>query len=207
MLSDILRNFDLPNLQKVIFIGHSAGGQMVNRYAAASLYEAAGTTIQYIVSNPSSYLYLSEKRLTENNDYEFETPDQNTLNQCPEYNEWRYGLDELYSYMTETGAQQLRENYRTRDVVVLIGGDDNDPNDSSLGISCSAMLQGPQRLARSIIYAHHLADEFGETPHPFAILEGVGHSSNQVFQAECGQFFLFDVDTDDPCDLSSYHAD
>ena len=204
MVLDILQNIHLPNLQKIIFIGHSAGGQLVNRYAAGSKVDIQSPPIQYMVANPSSYVYLSSKRWNQDAAYTFSEPDQATIDTCSEYNEWRYGLDDLYSYMSSTGMQTLRENYHKRSVVVLIGGEDNDPDDSSLATGCAAMLQGSQRLERSYVYARHLEDEFGQNPHAFALLEGVGHSSRQVFLSQCGQLFLFDVPSTIPCDLSAY---
>ena len=50
-----------PNLKTVVVVGHSAGGQFVNRYAAGG----AGcpnplVEVRYVIMNPSSYLYVDD---------------------------------------------------------------------------------------------------------------------------------------------------
>src|SRR5579872_3421190 len=56
----------LPDLTTVVIAGHSAGGQVVQRYAVVGRGDAAllerGIRMRYVVANPSSYLYLSQDR-------------------------------------------------------------------------------------------------------------------------------------------------
>ena len=66
---DILTNKELyPNMDKISFVGHSAGGQMVQRYAMMSKLAASYDTnggkfdVEFIVANPSSYTYLDDRR-------------------------------------------------------------------------------------------------------------------------------------------------
>jgi predicted esterase len=51
-----------PEINQVIVLGHSAGGQFVSRYAAINNYhedlKKQGISVYYVVANPSSYLYL-----------------------------------------------------------------------------------------------------------------------------------------------------
>lgn len=62
-----------PNMNKISILGHSAGGQMVQRYALTSLLASAydqdeidWIDMQFIVANPSSYTYLDERRFSYN---------------------------------------------------------------------------------------------------------------------------------------------
>jgi hypothetical protein len=62
-----------PNINKISMLGHSAGGQMVQRYAIMSLLAAAYDIhdvdyikMQFVVANPSSYTYLDERRYSYN---------------------------------------------------------------------------------------------------------------------------------------------
>mmetsp|Transcript_26993 Transcript_26993/g.38698 ORF Transcript_26993/g.38698 Transcript_26993/m.38698 type:complete len:573 (-) Transcript_26993:63-1781(-) len=60
-----------PNMNKISYVGHSAGGQMVQRYAVistlASLYDLqSGIDIKFIIANPSSYAYLTPQRYSYN---------------------------------------------------------------------------------------------------------------------------------------------
>lgn len=59
-----------PNMNKISYTGHSAGGQMVQRYAIMSHLTTdhrkglavGGSELEFIVANPSSYTYLNEQR-------------------------------------------------------------------------------------------------------------------------------------------------
>ena len=68
----ILTNRQLyPNMDKISFLGHSAGGQMVQRYAVMSALAAlwdlgSDLTIRFVIANPSSYTYLDDRRLEYN---------------------------------------------------------------------------------------------------------------------------------------------
>lgn len=64
----ILTDKDLfPNMHKISFVGHSAGAQMVQRYAMMSSLVALwdfdpDLDVEFIVANPSSYTYLTPER-------------------------------------------------------------------------------------------------------------------------------------------------
>ena len=92
LISHLLSNFS--NLQDIVLIGNSAGGQFVNRYAAGSDQEGHGK-IRYVVSAPSSYLYFDENRYNE-----YQMPFSWSVPQgCTGYNDYKYGLDDLNEYM------------------------------------------------------------------------------------------------------------
>lgn len=60
-----------PNLRKISFLGHSAGGQMVQRYAVMSTLAAlwdleADVDLRFVIANPSSYTYLDNRRFEYN---------------------------------------------------------------------------------------------------------------------------------------------
>ncbi len=194
MLAVLLEQFQLQNLTQVVIVGHSAGGQLVQRYAAASIYTPSTVPIKYIVTNPSSFLYFTERRWVTGSEYQFQEPLAEDINNCPTYNEWRYGLENLYSYMQPTGTSNLLNNYFSRDVVVLVGEDDNDPNNTTLSTTCSSMMQGSQRLERGIVYYHYLKEEH-QIESSFAIVPNVAHSSEQMFNSDCAQKYVFDVST------------
>ena len=62
LLSDPVR---FPNVDKITMVGHSAGGQSVQRYAFSTLLPTSlrpGLTVRFIVANPSSYAYLDARR-------------------------------------------------------------------------------------------------------------------------------------------------
>jgi hypothetical protein len=193
-----------PNLVQIVIVGHSAGGQFVNRYAAGShmptvLSQRSNIQIRYIVANPSSYLYFNEVRRVDGSLDQFSVP--NTAD-CPEYNEYKYGLEDLNNYMSTIGRQQLETQYGEREVIYLLGGEDIDPNSSQLDLSCAAMLQGSNRFERGIIYYNYLLQHFGydiTTRHKNVIIDGVGHSASDMFNSVCGIRYLFDDDPNGEC--------
>src|SRR5690606_19937597 len=78
-----------PNLTKITVVGHSAGGQFVQRYAAGGSAEGAvSVPLRYVVANPSSYMYLNGYRI--NASGQWATPSG-----CSNYDEYRYGLQDL----------------------------------------------------------------------------------------------------------------
>ena len=60
-----------PSLDEIVFVGHSAGGQCVQRYALSTKLpptpegDAANDSpeVRYIIANPSSYAYLNKSRV------------------------------------------------------------------------------------------------------------------------------------------------
>lgn len=182
-----------PNLKTIVFSGHSAGGQFVNRYAAASPasteLENSGITMRFIVNNPSSYLYMDDTRkvLGTTN---FETPQT----KCTLFNEYKYGLDDLPDYLTTVGVEKIRAQFPKREVIYLLGEEDNDLNSSSLDTSCEGSLQGKHRLERGIIYFEYLQSYYGnviKTKQTIGTVPSVGHSHKGMFQSELGRFYAY----------------
>src|SRR5512134_3613990 len=114
--------------------------------------------MEFVVANPSSYMYFSDERAVPGTTDQFAVP---LSASSSNYNDYKYGLDDLNDYMSSIGKTQLKENYAERDVNMLLGLLDNDPNHSSLDTSRAADLQGDHRLERGKIYFNHIVDEFG----------------------------------------------
>ena len=183
-----------PNLERVVVAGHSAGGQFVNRYAAGSMAEETlvNTTtrrpisVRYIVSNPSSYVYICERRPDAEGG--FSVPENDD---CENFDRYKYGLsDGLNAYMNRAGVDRIRVNLTTRDVVFLKGAEDNDPEARYLDQSCPAMAQGTNRFDRGIAYHRYLAELYG-AQHEFIVVPGVGHSASRMFGSEGGRRAIF----------------
>ncbi len=141
-------------------IGHSAGGQFVTRYATGTRMD----DLTFIVANPSSYLYLDTTRPVSGI--------------CPDYNEYRYGLENLNTYMSVGVAP----DYPDREVIYLLGSRDTEI-DSNLDTSCAAKRQGRNRYDRGKKFYEHLAEHYGHQVHTQVIVYGVGHSPSQMLDA------------------------
>lgn len=176
--------------------GHSAGGQLVQRYAAYNSIEhelatPRGVEMRYLVSAPSSYAYLSAHRPVPGTTASFEIPSSPPN----DYNEWGFGLEDLYSRIEGTTfAGQIQDRYPERRVRYIIGSLDNDPDHASLGTSEEAMLQGQHRLERMPGFFNHLQFFYGEEitqRQDFFVIEDVGHATRATFSSDPGRGFFF----------------
>lgn len=182
------------NLHRIVVTGHSGGGQVTNRYAATNqmttyLWDNYQIGLRYIVMNPSSYVYLDDKRVIDGTIDQFEVPSG-----CSTFNDYGYGLNALFPYALASGVSTIQDQYDDREVIYLLGGNDNDPNSSSLDDSCPANLQGAHRLERGSIYYNHIISFYGEsvkTQHFLDTVPSVGHSNQGMFQSNEGRFYLF----------------
>jgi pimeloyl-ACP methyl ester carboxylesterase len=174
-----------PDVKQIVIAGHSGGAQVVQRYALLGhdqpALKAADIQVRYVIANPSSYAYFDERR-----------PVAFKHAGCPNFNHWKYGLVDLPAYAKGQTAKQLEENYVKRDVVYLLGQQDNDPKQPALDKSCEAQAQGANRLARGRNYFAYL-----KRLHPQGLnqqlieVPGVGHDGDGMFNSPQGQKALF----------------
>lgn len=185
-----------PNLKSIVFAGHSAGGQFSQRLAASSpmadrLCHSFDVITQYIVANPSSYAYMDGQRAEAGTTDQFSVPSTS----CAEYNEWKYGLEDLFTYPGLLGVDSIRSKNKRRIVSYLLGEEDNNPNSSSLDVSCEALLQGAHRYERGEIFFNYLQHYYGNTissTHEFLSVPNVGHNSFQTYSSVQGNYALFE---------------
>lgn len=155
-----------------VVAGFSGGGQFVARYSAATSHEP----VRFIIANPSSYLYWTADRPG--------TPPEQ-LAACPAYNDYRYGLNRLNPYLKTVGPLNLARRFGEREVVYLLGDEDNDPRSGSMDKSCGAQAEGPHRFERGMRYWHYLPLVFGpeiHRRHRLVVVPRVGHTVYPMFQ-------------------------
>jgi len=110
-LNEIAMSKSLPNLKDIVLVGHSAGGQFVQRYAMVRKFEPpSGMNYRYVVSAPSSYAYPSGERFDPRS-RTFRLPDAKTLELCPDYDNWGYGLKEPYTYFSDVSPDEIAKRY------------------------------------------------------------------------------------------------
>jgi len=175
-----------PALQAVVIVGHSAGGQFVNRYAAGGQdCPDPAVEVRYVVMNPSSYLYVDARRESAlGGGFAVPAPD------CEDYDEYKYGLADLNAYMKRVGPERIRKNLFEREIYYLAGSEDVKPG-KSLDTSCPAGLQGPDRVARHASYRRYreLFDDW--TGSVFATIPGVGHSGGEMLMSDTARRVTF----------------
>jgi pimeloyl-ACP methyl ester carboxylesterase len=163
----------------LVVVGHSAGGQFVQRYAEGSdaPFDA------FVPMNPSSYAYLGSQR------WSGETR-LDSVAGCPGYDTWKYGLDGLNGYMGDAG--DLRVRYAAHRVALLLGGSDV-VRDDSLYMGCEADAQGRTRLERGQLFFGHLADQLGSRPsgHTLSVVPQVGHDGRSMIRSAQARAVLF----------------
>ncbi|MGR3220068.1 MAG: hypothetical protein ACUZ8H_09670 [Candidatus Anammoxibacter sp.] len=190
MLKDIAANN--PGLESIVITGFSGGGQYVSRYAAGSPAEddITGVSFKYIVGGPSTQMYFSGERFLDNK-WEYPAPSKDDCNGT--YNNYRHGIEKLNAYMSRPGVEGLIVNYKSRNVIVLAGEDDNDPNDESLLIDCASMLQGKERVERAALYHEHIQRFFGPDilkSHDYNLVADKTHVSSTVLKTDCAIFYI-----------------
>ncbi|RUM74085.1 MAG: hypothetical protein DSZ10_02260 [Sulfurovum sp.] len=198
VLDDLLRRIigskNFPNLSDIVILGHSAGGQMVTRYAACNTIEDTEAlkhhiSMRYLVMAPSSYLYMDGRRAKRSDHTVFEFP----FGAHKQYNNWGYGLKHLYAYhkRNHITADNIRWNYKYRKVLYLVG--ELDTKDFALDKSKSAMLEGSNRLERMEIYYDYLKTCYGDEitdHHSMSVVPHVGHSGRALMHSAEGRKFI-----------------
>lgn len=180
-----------PGLKRIAVVGHSAGGQFVNRYAACGQAESnqeRGVEVVFVCANPSSYLYLDKRRPLAGRE-EFAIPSEA---QFPRFNRWKYGLDKLNDYAKRSGEMQIQDNLMNRQVVYLVGSRDNS-NDENLSTNPAAMIQGANRFERWNNYRRYVQMfPVWTKSSRFVPVEGVTHDATGMFLSAAGRAAIFD---------------
>ncbi len=182
-----------PKLKKIIVIGHSAGGQFVSRYAGMTPMPniLRGYKFRFIVMNPSTYLYLDDRRPTKKGDIlTFSRPDTTG---CSDFNVYPKGFEKPNPYAATIGEATIKQQFLTRDIAFILGGSDVDMNDSSLDKTCSGNLQGRFRLERGQFYYEYLQlfSKKGKI-HRVEVVPNVAHSGEKMINNAITQKYLFD---------------
>ncbi len=200
MLTQLADSSIFPNLKKIVFTGHSAGGQVTNRYAAGTkvpdtVLRPAGIEVLFVVANPSSYVYFNEDRRVAGNLDQFDIPTEQELENAPRYNRYIYGMEGLNPYMSSAGVDLIRNQYQRRQVIIFLG--DQDRGSASLDSSAGAMLEGRYRYERGRIYHNYVQHVFGPGTgylHKKVVSKGIAHSGDQMYNSKEGKRLLFDYD-------------
>jgi len=180
-----------PALEAVVIAGHSAGGQMTQRYAAMrktsdqdpkvlSIYVSRIASlhrlqVHYWVANPGSLLWLAEDRPAPNAD-------------CQGVDSYKYGLtDKLPAYALKDakalGREGLVERYFSRNIHYAWGLADDGPGDTR----CQAVTQGSTHLERGQNFVA-MIDQLGGLPSTSTVdyVDGVSHQVERMFMSSEG---------------------
>lgn len=183
----LTRKENFPNLKSIVISGHSAGGQFATRYGMANqIHDAAGVSITYVVSNPSSYSYLDPERPAGANN---ELRPFGDARNCTTYDNWPYGFKNRTGYSARIPDDQLKKQMAARSMTYLLGDLDVFPL-AGFDSSCPAMAQGPTRLARGQAYAAYVKAKYN-APHQVIVVPLCGHNARCMFTSEAALPILF----------------
>jgi pimeloyl-ACP methyl ester carboxylesterase len=172
-----------PKLGQVVLAGHSAGGQILQRYAVvgpgAPKLSALGIHVRYVVANPSSYAYFSKDR-------------PGPSKWCSGVNDWGYGMNKRPPYAAKGTPGDFERAYVGRDIVYLLGAEDIHPSGEDIDTSCAAEAQGECRLDRGHAYFVYMQERNPGITHRLHEVPDAGHSAGEMFKSECGVGVLFD---------------
>ena len=212
VVDELLRRLNdtkvFPNLKTIVVVGHSAGGQFVERYAMAStIHDSLAVKPSYVVMNPSSYAYLDELRPTESAfaahadanapGYQAPAPEHvpppfakfHDAESCTGFDRWPYGLKDRNGYAAKVSDEVLKKQVVERPTTYLAGEYDILPL-HGFDASCAAMAQGSTRLARAFAFAKYIDERFG-AKHEVHSVGGCGHSGRCMLVASESLKLLF----------------
>lgn len=140
-----------PNLRTITLFGFSAGAQTVLRYSMLPIVNIEKIpSLRFVISDPSTFLYLNKERPFPNKTVGFAVPDSSWLqsswqhnaidgsdwtpawsDDCSGFNKWRYGFDDLTGYFekhlspSSIKLTDIIKKFGNRDIHYLIGTHDN----------------------------------------------------------------------------------
>jgi pimeloyl-ACP methyl ester carboxylesterase len=195
IVDEILRRLQdgrFPALQRITVVGHSAGGQFTQRYAALGRAKQGLIPQRFVVANPSSYVYMNQWRPSAGTWWKIPSATSSACSTT--YNNYGYGLAMRSDYVDESffSDDVARSRYIAKEVVYLIGEDDtNTDPEQGFDNSCEAMLQGGTRTLRAHHYYRHVDTYYPTHRHRLSEVPDAGHSASQMYPSATGRAALF----------------
>jgi hypothetical protein len=181
-----------PNLKRITVIGHSAGGQFVSRYVGMTSLPNTLTAFKFnfIVMNPSTYLYLDDRRPVQTDKgLAFIKPDTTG---CSSYNDYPRGMANLNPYAALVGVETITQQFLKRDISYILGEKDVNMNDSSLDKSCEGNMQGRFRLERGQFFYEYV-QLFAKKKkiHQIDVVPDVAHDGDKMVNSAAARRLMF----------------
>ncbi|KAJ3751745.1 hypothetical protein EV360DRAFT_89420 [Lentinula raphanica] len=160
-----------PNLNTVVLAGHSAGGQMVQRYVGMRQTTTDDDRLHFWVANPGSLMWLSADR-----------PYPNAS--CSGVDDYKYGLASGFpAYGTDLDRDSVLALYNSRIVNYAWGTADDGNGDTR----CEAETQGSTHYTRGQNFVNMVNATFGWPANATVDwVEGVSHDNVGMMESAEG---------------------
>ena len=148
--------------------------------------------VRYMVMAPASYVYFNNERVVDGTLDQFAVPE----NPPAHYNNWAKGLGRLYVYHKTYNVtpEAMINAYPSKKILYLVGSEDCNENDPSMGMRPASMLQGKSRRQRAVVYYNYLVHFFGDrikASQHLHIVDGAGHSGRTLMLSPAAVAFAF----------------
>jgi pimeloyl-ACP methyl ester carboxylesterase len=188
VLDEMIRAYldasQFPEMRQIVLVGHSLGGQMLQRYAVIGEQLNPRIPITYWVGNPDSYSWMSPSR-------PLYIPD------CPDYDNYRDGYTDFAAYgmtygtdLVAQGEAALEANFQSRQIAYARATQDLGDHSSS----CGANTTGQSRNERFFFFLKwwtpSCPDPKGSNCDTVDFVDAP-HDNGQMFNSTGGQARLF----------------
>lgn len=183
-----------PNLNQIVFAGHSMGAQAVQRYAVVKNPKWYDPALRFWIGNPGSWAWITSERPNNN-------PSNLDGESCEDkIDAWPFGIgdaDAMPKYVKDSGNPDLiRNRFLKRNVGYSLGLLDNGQGNTQ----CAAQYQGYSHLQRGSYFMQMLCEMPGGFPktHTLAYIAGVSHQDYEMIAATETTDFVFMQGRDAP---------
>ncbi|PWN43141.1 hypothetical protein IE81DRAFT_289026, partial [Ceraceosorus guamensis] len=175
-----------PALSSVTLVGHSMGGQMVQRYATLKKQKQYDDNVYYFIGDPGSYTWLSKDR---------PYPNATCDAQAQQYHYGLYGNQtKVIKYARKdvvANTTYIVQRFLSRKIHMAYGLLDNGAGDTH----CQAREQGGNHLDRGSQFVLSLANLTGTKTlpptHSVSFLGNISHQDYAVYSSNSSLQFLF----------------
>lgn len=188
VLDQLIQYYDnktnFPNLNQIVLVGHSMGGQMLQRYAAVGDELKTKAKVVLWVGNPDSYAWLNSYR-------PIYRPD------CAEYNDWREGLANYEAYgmgygndLVKKGSEAVIENFQKKNIAYARALQDQGDHSSACGSNTTGQSRN-ERFFFFIDWFRPSCEDPKNGPCQTVDLIDTSHNNGFMFNSPAGQARIF----------------
>lgn len=199
ILDEMIKYYDdqerFPEMKSIVLVGHSMGGQMLNRYAAVGKKLDTKARVVYWIGNPSSYTWLNSYRPM-------------YIADCPDYDNYRDGYTDYEDYpmtynaeLVAEGTDAILENFQSRQIAWARALQDMGDHSST----CGANTTGANRNERFFNFIDWFRpscpDPEGDNCDTVDLID-TSHNNGFMFNSPAGQSRLFHDNFDGNNDIA-----